>query len=526
VSTGIYSRTTTRAGAKLYKTPKLARGLALAVMASFASLSVATPAMAAAPAETPAPTVTWGACPDDVPDPLKQLQCALVPVPLDYSDPDGTMIDIMISRLASASPEDRRGILVLNPGGPGESGLTQPIALAKLGLPLNVQNAYDLIGMDTRGIHHSAPISCGFTVEQNYTGAVPHYAADSAAVAAEAEIVKGIAAQCAANDVNGTMAHITTANTARDLDVIREALGEEKLSFYGVSYGTALGAAYASLFPDRSDRIVLDSAIGDTYLDQDGFRRYGLGAEETFPDFANWLSERDGTYQLGSTPDEVREMYFTLAAQLDETPMAAGILDGHLFRLTTFVSMYNESIYSTAAQMWEYVRTADEGGVTGMLVDDGFMAPDGTATAGALTPNDNSYSDFLAVTCNDSEFSDDISVYQEAVIEDRERYPVFGAATANMTPCAYWAHEPSEPPVEIVDDGPENILIVQNMHDPVTPYAGGVMLSDKFEERSTLVSVDGTGHGVYIYGDSACADNITTRFLVDGTMPKKDVNCG
>ena len=108
---------------------------------------------------------------------------------------------------------------------------------------------------------------------------------------------------------------------ARDLDRIRAALGEEKASFLGYSYGSALGAAYASMFPERSDRVVLDSNIGDTHLDQDGMRRYALGMEETFPDFAKWAAARHETYGLGRTPEEVRRTYFTLAERLDEKPV-------------------------------------------------------------------------------------------------------------------------------------------------------------------------------------------------------------
>lgn len=111
-----------------------------------------------------------------------------------------------------------------------------------------------------------------------------------------------MAEQCAQHDRAGVLPHLTTANTARDLDRIRAALGEEKTSFLGYSYGTALGAAYASMFPERSDRIVLDSNIGDTHLDRDGMRRYALGMEQTFPDFARWAAARHHSYGLGRTP--------------------------------------------------------------------------------------------------------------------------------------------------------------------------------------------------------------------------------
>ena len=109
--------------------------------------------------------------------------------------------------------------------------------------------------------------------------------------------------------------------------------------------------------------------------------------------------------------------------------------------------------------------------------------------------------------------------------QDRERYPLFGAASANIVPCAYWPHEPAEPPVAVNDHGPANVLVVQNRRDPVTPHRGGELIDEKFGDRSRLVSVDGTGHGVYALSDNACALNTTTSFLVDGKLPKRDMSC-
>jgi pimeloyl-ACP methyl ester carboxylesterase len=512
----------------MYQAQELARGLATAVLVALAGLTIATPAMAGQPngSTTLAPTpprpstVAWGQCPEDVADPYAQLECAAIPVPLDYDNPDGEKIELMVSRLASTNPGDRQGVLMLNPGGPGGSGLAQPVEVARLGIPASVLNNYDVLGMDTRGVGHSAPVSCAFTIEQNYQGAVPVYAADDAAVASRAEISRGVANQCAANNTTGHLQHVSTANMARDLDQIRTALGEETMSYFGLSYGSALGAAYASLFPETSGRVILDSNIGDTHVDRDTFRRYGLGTEETFPDFAKWAAERDGTYELGSTSEEVRETYFEIAAQLDEKPKLG--LDGHLFRLSTFGALYNEISYPETAQIWQALLTAEE------------PSPEGNAPANPVEdvlgatgphPSDNSFSVFLAVTCNDAEFTDDVSAYQRAVAEDREKFPVFGAATANIMPCAFWPYEPSEPPVAINDEGPQNILILQNERDPVTPLLGGELIREKFDERSRLVTANASGHGVYVYGDNPCADAIATEFLLTGALPEKDTQC-
>ncbi|MBK1784106.1 alpha/beta fold hydrolase [Prauserella sp. ASG 168] len=477
----------------------------------------AVPAVAAdeaAPKENPGSTVKWGPCPEDVAAEAAPsvLECGTVPVPMDYSNPDGPRIDIAISRLASQNPEKRRGVLMLHPGGPTSSGLSQPGFLVQQGLPTSVSDSYDVIGMDSRGIARSAPVSCGFTPDSPYTMNVPPYAPDDAAVLEQAEVVKSVAEQCAANDEDGTLKHFTTANTARDMDRIRAALGEEKTSFLGYSYGSALGAAYASMFPERSDRIVLDSNLGDTHLDRDGLRRYAQGMEDSFPTFAKWAAERDDSYGLGSTAEEVRQTYFELAEKLDETPVEG--MDGALFRMSVFGSLFSEQAYPQLAQSWQSMRDPDG------------QEPQPAAGEDAEAPDmDNSLSVFLTVTCNDVEWPEDVDTYRKGVEEDRVKYPLFGAATANILPCAFWEHEPVEPPVAVNDEGPENILITQNLRDPATPHSGGELMREKFEDRSRLVSVDATGHGAYLLSGNSCALDVTTNFLVDGEMPKWDKFC-
>jgi len=498
---------------------RIGLGLALTLAIGLLAAVITMPALADDGGAEPAATVAWGTCPQEVATAAAPypLTCAKVPVPLDYSDPDSPKIEIMISRLASEKPAKRRGVLMLNPGGPGGSGLTLSTLLASRGVPASLLDSYDLIGMDTRGIGHSAPVSCGFTTDDRYVGNIPPYAADAAAVTERAKIVKEVAERCAKNDHDGRLRHLTTANTARDLDRIRAALGEQKTNFLGFSYGTALGAAYASMFPDRADRIVLDSNLGDTHLDRDGMRRYALGMEQTFPDFAKWAAKRHGSYGLGRTPGQVRQTYFDLAEQLDRTPVAG--LNGDLLRLGTFGNLFGEIKYPSMAQTWQSLRAT-------LAAKDRSKPDDPPAGEAALSPADNSMTVFLTVTCNDIDWPEDVRSYQRAVAEDRKKYPLYGASAANILPCAYWPHEPAEPPAKITDEGPRNVLIVQNLRDPATPHAGGLLLRQKFGDRARLVSVDGSGHGVYgLSGHNPCAMATTTDFLVDGTMPKRDRFC-
>lgn len=496
---------------KLFRPATIAVALTSLVMTGCAGTSTETSSPPPAP-----PQPQWVACPEGVENPEEgaaQLQCTTVPVPLNYDDPDGTQIDITISRLASENPDARRGVLLLNPGGPGGTGLDQPKFLAEQGIPQSVLDSYDLIGMDTRGVGHSSSIGCGFTDDLNYYGSVPPHASNDAMFDEQSATAAEIAKRCAAND-DGQMSQVTTANMSRDLDRIRAALGEEKASFLGYSYGTALGAAYASMFPETSDRVVLDSNIGDTHLDQDGIRRYGRGMEETFPVFAQWAADRHEQYRLGRTPEEVRETYFSIADQLDRTPMDG--LDGRAFRLGTFVTLYNPATYDAAAEMWQSILEPAEAA----------PAVEVPTPTGELTPFDNTWSVFLAVTCNDVEWPADPAAYRQAVSEDRETYPLYGAAAANIMPCAFWESEPSEPPVEIVDEGPTNILVAQNQRDPVTPLRGGELINEKFGDRSRLLTVDQSGHGVFTLGNNQCGTSIVADFLVDGTLPEQDTTCG
>ncbi|MCO8270239.1 alpha/beta hydrolase [Actinoplanes sp. TRM 88003] len=477
------------------------------VLGLIGALIAVMPAGAGEPA--PAAGLKWAACPADVVTAPLTAECATVPVPLDYSDPDGTRIELMVSRIASTKPEKRRGILMFNPGGPGGTGLDQPAFLAGKGLPASVMDTYDLIGMDTRGVGHSTPMSCGLTEDLGYWANVPPYAPDDQAVSAQAKIAQAVAERCAATDKDDRLRHLTTANMARDLDSIRAALGEKKASFYGASYGSALGSAYVSLFPDSTDRIVLDSNLAGTHLDRDGLRRFARGVEDTFPDFARWAAERHASYGLGRTPAQVRKTYFALAERLDRTPAADGTT-GAVFRYLTFVHLYGDVQYGALARTWQ------------TLLSPGDTPP--PPATDAAQANDQALTVFLAVTCNDVEWPEDVATYRKAVAEDRKRYPMFGAAAANIIPCAYWKHEAAEP-VKIDKKAKGEVLLIQNRRDPVTPEINAKLLRQKYGQRATLVTAEDSGHGVYVLGGNACALNLTTSYLVDGTMPARDTTC-
>ena len=471
-----------------------------AVMTAAAALVVPGVASAA-----PVSEVNWVACPADVAS--SGLECGTLRVPLDYRKPDGRQTEVMISRLAGKNPEKRKGILLTNPGGPSE-GLTFPSLLKTLGLPQSVQDSYDVIGMDPRGIGYSSPVTCDLTEEQMAPGSVPPYAVKPADVRKRAEETKAIARQCLKSSTADVLPYNTTANIARDLDRVRAALGEKKASFLGYSYGTYLGSVYATLVPKTADRVVLDSNLGAGGWDVEGGRMFGRGVEDTFPDFAKWAAARP-ELGLGTTPELVRAKYFDLAARLDAKPSVEGI-PGQGFRILTFAALYGtgDAVFSKLAAQWKAFDTNSP--------QPPEEVPDIPRPQALLAGR-------LHVICGDSEWPSSVGTYERNVAVDRVRHPMFGAAAANIQPCAFWP-KPVEKQVRPSDRGPRNVLMVQNERDPATPLAGARTTRRAFGDRAAMVTVDQGGHGVYLIGRNKCANDKVTAYLLGGQRPD-DVKC-
>ncbi|MGW4485430.1 alpha/beta hydrolase [Amycolatopsis sp. NPDC004368] len=473
--------------------------------AALAALTVA--AVAAVPAAAARqPALQWGGCPDPVHE--AGLQCTRVTVPLDYRNPAGRKIEIAVSRLASTAPAKRRGVLLLNPGGPGLPGLSVPNLLP---FPQQVRDSYDIIGFDPRGVGQSTPVTCGFTAEQGNLAVNPPYPRDSAEVAKQAVAAKAFAAQCAGSPSASVLPFVTTANTARDMDRIRAALGEDRISYYGTSYGTYLGAVYTTLHPGRSDRIVLDSSLPPEGYTVDALRDQALGFQLRFPDFARFAAARSETYGLGSTPAAVTAKYFVLAARLDKTP-AQG-LDGTTFRAATAGLLRQDSEFPDLAALWHSVDTNQPD----------TNQPDAPGSAPG-TYNDNFPASHLAVVCSDSRWPASVQTYQRNVALDRVRYPMYGAFTANIRPCAFWPAS-AEPPVRITDHGPSDVLIVENLRDPATPLPDALRMQEALGRRARMVTIDQGGHTAYLEAANKCGNDTVTDYLVTGERATHGAFC-
>jgi pimeloyl-ACP methyl ester carboxylesterase len=472
------------------------------VVLAVAGLAGSAAEMKRAPAATAG--VQWAACPAPSPGRDPRQQCATVEVPLDYRNPRGRSIQIAVSRIPAKSGS-RRGVMMTNPGGPGVPGVELPSLLQGL-FPPGVLDQYDVMGMDPRGVGQSSPISCGSSDDAPLDLLLP-YPAPNGSIARNIDFAWHFAAGCAIFS-GEILPYITTANTARDMEVIRDALDEPKVSFFGGSYGTYLGAVYATLYPQRTDRMVFDSAIDLRRGWRDFYRSWGSSNDLRMPDFIRWVATRHATYQLGTSPQAVGRAYDSITARLDRTPAKlpdGSRVHGNVLREFTRLQLTNDANFPVLAAAWVYLATGK-----------------GTPPVLPRFP-DNYVSALNAVSCNDTDWPRDPAIYARQVAVDRIQSPVTAGMPANIRPCAFWPSRPIEPPVEISSRGPRNVLILQNTRDPSTSWVNGRGLRQSLGDRAVLVTVNAGGH--IALGRGTCADTAAAGFLTNGELPVRDMYC-
>ncbi|WP_369214312.1 alpha/beta hydrolase, partial [Streptomyces flavofungini] len=442
-------------------------------------------------------------------------ECATVEVPLDYARPDGARTRIAVSRIPAEKPSARRGVLLLAPGGPGGSGLDNPSGKGQK-LPQQIRDRYDLIGIDPRGMGRSSPVDCGFDLADLGTANQRPWPGPGGSVTGAMETARRMSTACA-RDGGDLIRHITTANNARDLDRVRAALGERRLSVWAVSYGTYVTAVYAQLFPHRTDRVVLDSVddpdparVGRGWL-----AAHEQGVEDAFPAFAAWASDPGTAGRLAKTPAGVRGLVLRLAARLDRAPIPwehanPTELNGDVLRQTLLTTLYDPDGFPRLAELIRAARA-------------GRTPPAPQAPPEAVLQNAVAVG--TATLCNDVRWPKSPAVYAKGVAESRAKYPLLAGMPRNAMPCAAWPYSPQEPPVRITGDGPSNVLLIQNERDPATPLAGARAMRTALGGRATMVTVDSTGHDSYLANGNVCGDRTVTRFLATGDRPGDDVHC-
>ncbi|WP_062011845.1 alpha/beta hydrolase [Streptomyces hygroscopicus] len=493
--------------------PALATGAAEAAEAGAAPVSAApSSATASALDRYVAQKPAWRRCQADLP---AEYQCATIKVPLDYRAPQGKRITMAISRIKSTAPDKRHGVLFFNPGGPGGPGLDMPLYM-KDTLPEAARQTYDLIGFDPRGVGRSSPVTCDLEPEEeNWLRPYKEATFDK-----DVAWARDVARKCRATS-GDTLRHITTRNTARDMDLLRAVLGEKKISYFGYSYGTYLGSVYTQLFPARADRVVLDSAVDPARAWRGMIQWWAEGAEPAFDRWTEWAAARSAQYGLGDTPKKVDRTFWGLVRRADEKPIE---IDGQAYTGDDVRSMMRGAVFSvkSGTELVVELKKATAGEPASAKK---FPAPAGTArlAADSDVPLDNSTASFWAVVCNDNSaaWSRDPESYRRDAIADKGRYPLFGDFASNVKPCAFW--DRSVEPATVVNNKVRS-LVVQNEWDPQTPLPSGQALHTDLKGSKMLTVLGGEGHGVYPSGN-ACTDGKVTDYLATGKLPAKDVTC-
>lgn len=505
---------------------------AVAATACAAQATAGTTTASAARAEVAAhaePTVqtsiTWGTCPPLQPgakrDPREK--CGTVTVPLNYQHPNGKTITIEVSEIATAKPGKKRGYLLLNPGGPALEGLNMPATMAPT-LPASVLDSYDLIGFDPRGVGASTPMSCGLS--ESFAVGFPYPAADGS-IKQNIASAQAVAKDCA--KIGDELQYFTTANTARDMDRIRIALGAAKISYWGQSYGTYLGAVYTSLFPRHTGRMVLEGAVDPSKVWQQQIELWNQGMNARFPDAARLAAANNATLGLGSTTAQVTSAFLALADRLDQRPAAipgANLsLSGTLLREMTYELLLHNTTLADLTRFW---KAADDLAAGKLTAADAAALQRGLADTSspgeAGVPADNQVTMTMALICGDASWSRNVGSYAAGTAAARAEYPLSDGMPDNIWPCAFWHKAPIEPPVKVTSNGPRDILILQNRRDNATPWQGALGMAAALGSRAGFVGVDNGGH--YVYGTgSACADQATIAFLTRGTLPAKPEYC-
>ncbi|MEU5159195.1 alpha/beta hydrolase [Streptomyces sp. NPDC020875] len=447
------------------------------------------------------------------------FQCATLKAPLDYGAPGGETIELAVARKKATGPGSRLGSLHVNPGGPGGSAVGFLQSYAALGYPAPVRARYDMVAMDPRGVARSEPVECldGKAMDAHtQVDQTPDTAPDASAFHTA---LKNFAAGCEKKS-GKVLPHVSTANTARDMDIFRAALGDTRLTYVGASYGTFLGTIYAELFPARTGRLVLDGAMDPSLSARQLNLDQTEGFETAFRSFAEDCVAREDC-PLGRTSVKAAgqhlKKFFT---DLDQRPVPTGQsreLGESLATTGVLAAMYDEAA-------WPRLRAALSAAMDGrgealLALADAYYErdPDGT------------YSNLMfanaAVNCLDAPPAFSREAEMHTALPDFERVsPVFGRnfAWAALN-CTYWPTPATGTPHRVTADGAPPILVVGTTRDPATPYKWSRALASQLSS-GRLLTYDGDGHTAYGRG-SDCVDTAINTYLLEGEAPQDGKRC-
>ncbi|MFD3513455.1 alpha/beta hydrolase [Streptomyces sp. NPDC058657] len=466
----------------------------------------------------------WGSCAEGPGDAMGReldkagVQCADVTVPLDYADPRGRTLTVAVSRLKATDTRHRIGSLLLNNGGPGGGAVQSPPAVRKAMKEVGAR--YDIVGFDPRFTGRSTRLNCGWPV------GVAWFSAGSSRSGFDRQVAlhRSLADKCRA--AGGTaLPYITTRNTARDMDVIRGALGERKISYLGYSYGTHLGTVYTQMFPGRYDRVVLDGAFAPGDYRARLLRGTERASEQALSDWAAWAAGRHAALGLGRTRAEVLATVDRVVAASARRPLRVGTgadvfaVDDTQVPVLLFTALADDTdpTREFLGEQLSVLARAARGAAPRAL------SPQFAATLRYVQRGEGEPSDVqMAIICGDAAGPRDPARYWLDVRRSRAAHPLFGPLTHNINPCAFW-DRPREKPTEVRRDVPA--LIVAATGDPRTTYRSSVELHRQLPS-SRLVTLRGANrHGLYGRYGNACVDDRVNQYLASGTLPTTDRTC-
>ncbi|GHG87508.1 alpha/beta hydrolase [Streptomyces lanatus] len=433
------------------------------------------------------------------------LQCASLKVPLDHDAPHGRQITLALSRVPHTAKK-YQGPLLVNPGGPGASGLTLAGFVASA-LPESVAAQYDVIGFDPRGVGRSTPaLDCRpghfAPVRPDSVPRTPRLER------ANLQRVQSFARGCARKHAD-VLPYINTISAVRDMDRIRAALGARQINYFGYSYGTYLGAVYAKLFPQRVRRAALDSVVDPTGVWYEDNLAQDVAFDDRHRAFLAWVAKYDATYRLGTDPARVEAKWYAMRAALAKKPAGGKVGASELE--DTFVpgGYYNGYWPYLAEAFAAYANKKD----AEPLIEayDNFGAVDASG--------DNGYSVYTAVQCRDAAWSRDWDRWRRDnwAVYVKAPFMTWNNAWYNA-PCAFWPTN-SLRSVDIANDKVPPILLFQATDDAATPYPGAVTVHRQLARSSLVVERGGGNHAITL-GGNTCLDKHLAAYLADGTVPR------
>jgi pimeloyl-ACP methyl ester carboxylesterase len=500
---------------------------------------VSAASAAAAPEPYAAQQIDWKPCfkppglPPRLPSGSETLECGSYRVPRDWNAPGaGVDLTIAVSRLRPPGGQ-APGTLLTNPGGPGGPGRALPLVLLKKARA-RVLVHFEVVGIDVRGTGESTNVTCGNQLLAGATLDPRDRRPQNTELILDAAQFVAKACQ-ASSDLHP---FITTEQTVRDLDLLRQLLGRERISWLGYSAGTWLGAYYATYFPERVDRFVLDSNTEFTASWWRVFGNWALGVQRRFEvDFLPYVATYNSYYGLGATAEEVNRAYEDLRAKLAAAPLELGPemavypvdLDDLLMRAT-----YSKRRFQSAAEDFRTLRDAATDRHTPTdarterrrqaLTDHVQSNREDRAVGGPLPLAPDAHgATFASILCNDMPWPGD----RASLLADSERdgraYPLVGWGSLSQ-PCVFW----NRPAVQLrtpTGQGVPPILMVQTERDPATPIEGALRAHHGFAGSRLLTVVNEGDHGAYAVGENDCVDRVVEAYLVDGLLPEEGQSC-